>query len=503
VLAAIGVAVHVLGRLWLTAEGRFFATEDDGYRAYYGHLVADGSASVIGRFWLPGQFFVLGALGRAGLDAALAPMVLGVITFVVTLVAVHSLARDLAPEGWGEAAGRGAVAIAGCSPLLLVLSHSALAEPLANALVAFAAAALVRRHRVGPRRLVWSGAITMLLATWIRYETWAYALAFVAGAVVMAHRREGRRVALGDGAIASLALLGPLGWMLAQYVEHGDPFAFLDTIDEMATVLTGGASPTRVATARIEGLTLWAGGAVLAAATAVVVLRRDRAALGPLLVVAAVGVPGLLLQIVTGKGLAVFVVAGREIEFFEPRLVSNVEVGLFPLAGLGVAMLASSAARAQRLVLVGIALVALALAARGLSAPMQFVDPSSVQAGLALRRGELDDAVGPGALLVERVEPRPPMGWASLSVQWSRWDRTLFFTRRGESCDVVEASDVTAGRHRMPCAELASWAERREVSAAWVLSEDARMLVEALWPGAPTRTIGAGQLVTLRHLGGR
>jgi hypothetical protein len=499
----IGVAVHVLGRVWLATEGRFFATEDDGYRAYYGHLVAEGTASVVGRFWLPGQFFVLGALGRLGLDAALAPMVLGAITFVVTLVAVHSLARDLAPEGWGDAAGRGAVAVAGCSPLLLVLSHSALAEPLANALVAFAAAALVRRHRVGPRRLVWSGAITMLLATWIRYETWAYALAFVVSATVMAHRREGRRVALGDGAIASLALLGPIGWMIAQYLEHGDPFAFLDTIDEMATTLTGGASPARVASARLEGLALWAGGAVVAAAAAVVVLRRRLAALGPLLVVAAIGVPGLLLQIVTGKGLAVFVVEGREIEFFEPRLVSNVEVGLFPLAGLGLALLLAQPERAARLVLLGVALLSLALAGRGLAAPMHYVDPSSVEAGLALRRGALDEAVGQGALLVERVEPRPPMGWASLSVQWSTWDRTLFFTRRGDSCDVVEASDVTAGRRRMPCRELGRWAEHRGVSAAWVLSEPARALVTALWPDAPTRTIGSGHLVSLGRDGGR
>jgi hypothetical protein len=496
-LAVGAVVLHVLARFWLASEGRFFATEDDGYRAYYGHLVAEGTGSVLGRFWLPGQFFVLGALGRAGLDAALAPQVLGAITFVITLVAVYSLARDLAPEGWGEAAGRGAVAVAGCSPLLLVLSHSALAEPLANALVAFAAAALARRHRVGPRRLVWSGSLAMLLATWVRYETWAYALAFVLAAIVLARRREGRRVALGDGAVACLTLLGPVSWLVAQHVEHGDPFAFLRTIDEMASTLSGEASRERVAVARFEALTLWAGLAVIASSTALLLASRHLRALLPVSLVAAVGLPGLVLQIATGKGLAVFMIAGREVEFFEPRLVSNLEVGLFPLAGVGLSMLLARPETGARLALAGLASIALALGARGVLEPMSYVDASSVAAGLALRRGELEAVLGDGALLVERVEPRPPMGWASLSVQWSSWNRTVFFTRRGESCELVEASDVVGGRLRLPCGELSRWAEHRGVTAAWVLSEPASALFDAEWPAAPYRRIGTGRLVSL------
>ncbi len=59
-VAVAAVLVHFLVRVWMLSEGRYFATEDDGYRAYYGYLSAEGTASVISRFWLPGQFFALG-----------------------------------------------------------------------------------------------------------------------------------------------------------------------------------------------------------------------------------------------------------------------------------------------------------------------------------------------------------------------------------------------------------------------------------------------------------
>ncbi|MFO0709228.1 MAG: hypothetical protein U0353_05285 [Sandaracinus sp.] len=495
VLAVIAVGLHVLGRAWLASEHRFFATEDDGYRAYYGHLVAEGTGSVIGRFWLPGQFFVLGALGRLGLDAAQAPMVLGAITFVMTIVAVHSLARDLAPQGWGDAAGRGAIVVASISPLVLVLSHSALAEPLANALVAFAAAALVRRHRVGPRRLVWSGAMMMLLATWVRYEAWAYALVFVVSAIEAARRREGVRSALVDGAVASIALIGPFGWLLAQHLVHGDALAFLDTIEDMSVALSGEASRSHVALLRLEALSLWAGGAVVGTAAALWLWRRGLAPLRALGLLALVGVPGLVLELASGSGLGVFVVDGREIEFFAPRLVSNLEIGLVPLAGLGLAtLLARAEPRSHAAAVAALALPG-ALLVLGLSQPVSFVDPSSVRAGVMLRGGELDDVLGRGALLVERVEPRPPMGWASLSVLWSEWERTIFFTRRRGDCDMVEASNIVYARSRIACRDLAGWASRRGVTAAWVLSPEARELFDRVWPDAESRTIGDGHLL--------
>lgn len=493
-VAAAALVAHVALRLWLAAEGSSFATEDDGYRAYYGYLAAEGTASFISLFWLPGQFFALGALGRLGLDAATAPLVLGALSVALTLAAVRSLARDLAPPGWGEAAGLGAVAMAAVSPLLLRLGHSALAEPLANGLSAYAAAALVRGQVTGTRRLVGTGALVMLCATWVRYETWPYAAVYVLAAYLLARRRAGHRAALGDAGLASLALLGPLGWLLAQQVVHGDPLAFLATVNEMSETLAGPASRMRVAALRGEALALWSGGAVAGVVVALVRWRDQPRLVWPLALLAALGLPGLALQVASGKGLGVFVVAGREFEFFVPRLVSSLEVGLFPLAGLGLAGLVASRTSRARVGLVALAALAAALLAHGVTRPMSFVDPSSVRAGVMLRRGELDREIGSGALLVERVEPRPPMGWASVSVLWSRWERTVFLTRRGRVCELVEPSDVLEGRARIPCADLRAWMDARGVSAAWVLGAPAREAVETAWPSAGRRTIGDGVL---------
>jgi len=495
--AVAAIVCHALARLWLLSEGRYFATEDDGYRAYYGYLTAEGTGSLIGRFWVPGQFFALGALGRLGLDAASAPLALGTISFVITIASVRSLAKDLAPQGWGEAAGHGAVIVGALSPLVLVLSHSALAEPFANALSAAAAAALVHRHKNGSRRLVLSGALALMLATWVRYETWLHAALYVTAAYAMARRRDGARVALGDGALASIALLGPLGWLLAQYLVHGDAFAFLETIDEMSEVLAGSPSRARVAALRGEALALWAGSALVWSAAAIVRGRGAGRALVPLLLVAAIGVPGLALEIGSGRGLGVFIIGGREFDFFSPRLVSHVELALFPLAGLGVALVAARATTVDRVGATLLSALTAGLLLMGAARPMTFVDPSSVQAGVMLRRGQLDGAIGEGALLVERVEPRPPMGWAALSVLWSRWDRTVFFTRRGAACDLVEPTDVVDGRVRVPCAELGHWSRRRGVTAAWVLSEPARALFDSVWPEATERRIGEGRLLVV------
>jgi len=45
---------HVAGRVAFIAAGRFFASEDDAYRAYTAFLLGRGGR-VVGRLWLPGQ----------------------------------------------------------------------------------------------------------------------------------------------------------------------------------------------------------------------------------------------------------------------------------------------------------------------------------------------------------------------------------------------------------------------------------------------------------------
>jgi hypothetical protein len=211
---------------------------------------------------------------------------------------------------------------------------------------------------------------------------------------------------------------------------------------------------------------------------------------------AAVGLPGVLLEIASGKGLGIFVSHGREVDFFSPRLVSTLEVALFPLAGLGVAALTARRATPARAATLALGVFTLAMLAVGVRQPMTYVDPSSIKAGLLLRRGVLDREVGPGLLLVERETPRPPMGWASLGVLWGQWSRMIWATPYGDGWQLVRPVDVKNGREFVPKQDLAAWLDQRGVTAAWVLSPVARERLQAAWPSARSTPIGQGLLLS-------
>jgi hypothetical protein len=496
VAACVAVAFHLAGHAALLADGSYFASEDDGYRTYLGFLILQGKDEIIGRFWPPGQFLGIAGLLSLGLDSALAPLALGGVAMGMTLFAVHSLARDLAPRGWGTAAAWGAVGVAAASPLELRLSHSALSEPFANAWLAIAAAALVRRHAGGSRALVGAGAVAMIVATWVRYEAWGFAVAYVVAAYVLARRNSPRRGAALEAIVAALALAGPLAWCAAQAMRFDDPLSFLRTVDEASSALAGPPSRLRVLELRFGGLACWAPGALVWASMAIALFQGQRSRLRPLLLLAAAGLPALLLQIASGKGLGIFVLHGHEVDFFSPRLVSNFEVGLFPLAGLGVAALTAGRSVAARAAALVLGLSTLVMLAAGVLRPMTYADPSSVRAGLLLRSGALDQEVGPGILLVERQAPRPPMGWASLGVLWGRWSRMIWATPQGEGWQLVPPTNVKNGRVFVPKEDLASWLDRRGVTAAWVLSPSAREGLRAAWPGARSTPIGEGVLLS-------
>ncbi len=496
-IAALACLAHVGAHVYLLRAGRYFATEDDGYRVYQGFLIAtQGWSDLVGRFWLPGQFVAIAGLLKLGVAPALAPLVIGVAAMAATLASVRSIAADLAPPGWGRAAGWGAVAVAALSPLEAVLTHSALAEPLANACLALSAAALVRHHAGGPRALVAAGTFAMLMATWVRYETWAYALLFVGATYALARRRADPRDARAETLVASLALAGPLAWCGLQWATWQEPFAFIRTVDDMSGALAGPPSQLRASELRLGGLALWAPATLLFAMAACATSRETRARLRPLALFAAVGLPGLALQIISGKGLGVFIVGGREIDFFSPRLVSNVEIALFPLAGFGVAALAARStpvARVASAVLSAFAALALALALRR---PMAYVDADSIQAGLLLRRGALDGEVGTSLVLVERESPRPPMGWASLGVLWGKWPRIVWATAQPGHWLLVRPEDVKNDRERVGDEGLPAWLDANAVNAAWVLSPRAQRELESAWPAARATRIGRGVLLS-------
>jgi hypothetical protein len=499
--SAFALAMRLAGHVALAAQGRYFASDDDGYRAYLGYLLSRGNGPVAGRFWLPGQMLALAGLDRVGVDAATGLLVLGAITSVAIVLAARSLARDLAPRGWGDAAAWGATFIVLASPLELFLAHSGLSEPLSNALALSAAALLVRRMCGGSRWMLFASSIALGLATWVRYETWLLVGVWPVAAYIAARTRGERVVhAIADAAIASLPGLGPLGWFVAQGRTYGDPVAFIVEAQIIQLVTGGKPSPPHVLAKRATAVALWSPAAIAFALGALAAVRSRRR-LAPFAWIVFFGATAVTLEILSGRGLGVFVRGGREIDMFSPRLVSAFALSLAPLAGLGVAALAGLAldgrARAAKAGALAIACGA-AVAAVGV-APLrgvEFGDASSVACGIKLRRGELDDRIGEGALLIERVQQRPPMGWASVGVLWGRWDRMIWATPQGATWLLVEPTDVHAKRTRLERENLGDFLSRRGVSAAWTVSDEVRDEVLRAWPDARVTRIGDGALVS-------
>jgi hypothetical protein len=417
----LAIVAHVAVRIAFFLEPRYLACEDDGYRLYLSFLFASGQSPLIGRFWLPGQLLLVAPLLRAGVDPALAGVLVSTLALVGLAVAMRGLVRSLAPAGAAGAAGAVAAALVLASPLSATLAQSALAE-LPFAALATAAA---WGFAAGSRRGLAGGAVALLAATWVRYEAWP-----LAGLYAVAGLWRRRPLAL-------LPLLGPALWLLGQAREHGDPLTFL----HQTAAVTNAVGALAVAGHRLLALVQWAPAAL---ALALLGGRPARPALAFLVWMAA----GVLLP----------AASGGEHPVFPDRMAHGLEVGLVPLAALGLARLHAR----LRPVLAVAAVASVAIAALR---PPVFLDAEAVAQGLRLRAD--DGVLRGGTLLVERPEVRPPLGWASLGALWGRWDRIVWATPHGGSWQLVRPLDVAA-RAEVPDAELPSWLRGHGVTGAWI-----------------------------------
>ena len=476
VFLVLAVLAHVIVRLALWADDRFFASEDDAYRLYTAYLGAHDPARWVGKFWLPGQRLLLApliALGMAPVWAGLTLSTAGLLTLVFSLAL---LARRLCSEQNGRslAAGDIAAGLVLVSPMALTLSHSALVELPGLGCVALAASALLVRFQGGTRRVLISGALILALATWFRYEAWLLTLPYAVTAAVAHYGRTGdRRAAVIDGCVASLCGIGPLVWMLAQWETYGSPLAFIDETSAIAEALGAGVSRGDIVRSRLVALALWA--PVVAGAGLFVVFRAPSRG-------------AVLFAAWLGLGVIAQVVSGGEHPVFPARLAFTLEVALVPLAASGIAGLLERY-RAPGAVLLGVALSAILLAPLR---PSVLDDPDSVRFGHELRRGEHDAALGKGALLVERPERRPPFGWAAVATLWNEWPRTVFATALGDTWELVEPTAPRTERAKLPARALPGFLEARDVQAAWLVTPAAARMMRQVWPNARVESHGKG-----------
>jgi hypothetical protein len=283
--------------------------------------------------------------------------------------------------------------------------------------------------------------------------------------------------------VASVPLLGPAAWMAAQQVAHGDALLFWRSAGAIARDLGGKSSRAGLALDRVNALLLWAPAVLGWALAAILLTQRRGRGRGPLAIGAALALAAVLPGVVTGHDHPVF----------PERLAYLAELGLLPLAALGMAGVVGRA-DVRSWVRGGAIGVSVALGALALARPAAMWDPDSVAVGLALRRGQL--RLPSGALLVERPVERPPFGWASVGVLWGQWHRTVFATPHAGGWKLVEPSDVVRGRTEVAGNALGAWLERRGVVGAWTLSRAGAQVVRRAWPDAAALPFGRGIFFT-------
>ncbi len=479
-LLAVALLAHLAVQVALVRAPRFFASEDDGYRLYQAYLLCSGQADPIGRFWLPGQLALTCPALAAGVPPVWAGLAVSMLGLVLLALALAALTRRLAGDGQGEQAGGAALVLVLASPMAATLSHSALAELPAMAACALAALGLLARAQGAPISRLLGGTAAMLLATWIRYESWPLAALYpiAAGLAAGAGGQGQGRWRWRDALVASLAWLGPLAWLLLQWQHYGDPLAFLHATADI-TAQAGHAGVARVLAHRLWALVTWAPVPLLGGIVAALLIKRR----APFVFLAWMAL-GVILP----------ALGGDEHPTFPARLAFGLEVGLVPLAALALARAAG--ARAPRpFAALALLLVVLAPLVLARTRRPGFLDRDSVVVGLALRNGRLAPPAH-GTLLVERPEARPPLGWASLASAWAEWSRIVFATPQAGTWELVMPTDVLADRWHVGDADLGAWLDAHAVSAAWCVTPTCVKTLRVLWPEARVREIGRGRWLT-------
>ncbi|RMH43616.1 MAG: hypothetical protein D6689_04520 [Deltaproteobacteria bacterium] len=474
---ALAALAHLAARIWLVAQGRWFASEDDPYRAYVAYLLSRDGSRFVGEMWLPGHPGLLAVAQALGISARAAGPVVSAIATVGLAVATGGLARELSrrPLGGGarpddDSSPWLAAALVLASPLTLVLGHSHLAEVPAAALSVAAVWGLFRWLRTGRAAALAAGSAALAAAAWMRYEAWGAVVLFPAVALWLGRRRRGAWLAFAPAA-------APLAWMALQWTAYGDPLLFW----HRAAALAQSASPVDVLGARARALVAWAPAVAVLAAYGAWRLRGAGRTLRAHAIVVALLSAGVWPAVVLGQRHLVF----------PDRLSHPIEVALIPLAAVGLAgVLARS-----RVAFAAAAAATIAAVALGPARPAAMWDPDSVQVGRRLAAGELEPLLAGGALLVERPRRRPPFGWASVGVLWGRWDRIVWATPEPRGWELVEPTDVVRGRRTVATGDLAAALRERGVRAAWTVTPAARRALAAAWPGARALPIGRGALV--------
>jgi hypothetical protein len=474
-LAAIGAAAHVICRIAFISEGRFFASEDDPYRAYTAFLIKDDPTRLISRLWVLGFEACHALFQWCGVPARWAGICVNTLVLAALLIGLVRITERLAP---GQATLRWCVtALLLASPLTITLAHSSLSDLMATCLIVWAAEGFMSYANGGRLVALARAAVILSIATWVRYEPWLH-VALLVPAVVFVEWRVLERRRLGALAIAALAWLGPVAWLLAQQLRYGDPFHFYANIVQTVETVSGPPARFPVLATHARSALYWFPHVVL---LAIVAWSRRRDAL--FWRASWFFTATLLLAV------AFQVFGGHQHATFAARLSYGIEIALLPWAAVGLDWCLQKRLRST------VAIAALLFSLTALR-PAAMQDRDSVAFGLSLSRSE-ETIPADAKLLVERPLKRPPFGWASVGVLWGHWNQTVWVTPQVGGWTVVEARDVRAPLN-LTDDGFGDWLDRTSVHGAWTLSDPMLELLTARWPCAEVIPYGYHHLLTWR-----
>jgi len=474
-LATVGAVAHVICRIAFISDGRFFASEDDPYRAYTAFLIKGDPLRLIGRLWVLG-FEGCHALAQwAGVPARWAGICVNTLALGALLVGLLRIMERLAP---GRNTLRWCIAaLLLASPMTITLAHSSLSDLLATCLIVWAAERFICYANSGQLGAIAQAAAILGIATWVRYEPWLHA-ALVVPAVVFMEWRVLKRRRVGAPALAMLAWLGPIAWLLAQQLRFGDPLHFYANIVETVETVSGPPARLRVLATHADSALYWFPHVVLLA-TLAWWHRRDTLSWKVSWFFTVTLLLGVVFQLVGGHAHGTFAA----------RLSYGIEIALLPWAAVGLQWCVDNRLRST------VAIAALLFSLTALR-PAAMEDRDSVAFGLSLLRSE--ETIPPDAkLLVERPLQRPPFGWASVGVLWGHWDQTIWVTPQTGGWTVVEATDVRAPLNLTEDG-FRNWLSRDALQSAWTQSDRMFEAVSTRWSCVDVTPYGDHQLVARR-----
>jgi hypothetical protein len=226
VVAALAIAVL----LAIAAHGAWYAAGfygigwDEAGRSIDAYFWHHDSVALRATTWLPFHRMVIGSALAIHPDLFITPRVVTSLFGLGTLAMLTWLAAELFRDP--RVACTTAILGALFTPRV-VLALAPLSCTMFSCVILGAMAALARWLGGAPRAWLFAAALGFALSTTIRYEGWAFAMAF--GVAVFAGCWTGRqRTRIADAAAVGIIVSAfPVLWLGLHAVQNGNPFAFL------------------------------------------------------------------------------------------------------------------------------------------------------------------------------------------------------------------------------------------------------------------------------------